>query len=48
MLPEITSNWIFFGVSGAFVAYLLLIFLTKSKKLRQRERNSRKSPHVDL
>ena len=29
MLPEVTSDWIFYGLSGLFVAYLLVIFLTR-------------------
>lgn len=48
MLPEITSDWIFFGASAIFVGYLLLIFLTKSQKLRKMENHSGDSPHADL
>lgn len=48
MLNEIKSDWIFFGFSAIFVGYLLLIFLTKSKKLRQKEQHSNQSPHLDL
>jgi len=48
MLPEVTSDWIFYGLSAAFVAYLLLIFLTKSRRLRHRERASEDTPGIDL
>lgn len=48
MLPEVTSDWIFYGLSAAFVAYLLLIFLTKSRRLRQHERAADESPGIDL
>jgi len=48
MLPEVTSDWIFYGLSGLFVAYLLLIFLTKSRRLKQREHSADESPGIDL
>jgi hypothetical protein len=48
MLPEVTSDWIFYDLSGLFVAYLLFIFLTKSKRLRQREELSKNNSGIDL
>jgi hypothetical protein len=48
MLPEVTSDWIFYGLSAAFVAYLVLIFFTKSHRLRHRERAADETPGSDL
>jgi len=48
MLPEVTSDWIFYGLSAIFVSYLLFIFLTKSKRLRQREELSKNNSGIDL
>lgn len=48
MLPEVKSDWIFYGLSAAFVAYLLLIFFTKSRRLRHKEHVTDESPGADL
>ena len=48
MLPEVTSDWIFYGLSGLFVAYLLVIFLTKSRRLKSMEETNGNSSGIDL
>jgi hypothetical protein len=48
MLPEVTSDWIFYGISAVFVGYLLLIFLTKSRRLKRHERAVEETPGIDL
>lgn len=48
MLPEVTSDWIFYGLSGLFVAYLLVIFLTKSRRLKSRESTGGDVSQIDL
>ena len=48
MLPEVTSDWIFYGLSGLFVAYLLVIFLTKSRRLKSIEQSGGNSSGIDL
>jgi hypothetical protein len=48
MLPEVTSDWIFYGLSGLFLAYLAVIFFTKSRHKKQIDPSSNDSSAIDL
>ncbi|MCY2935701.1 MAG: hypothetical protein WCJ40_12470 [Planctomycetota bacterium] len=48
MLPEVTSDWIFYGLSGLFVAYLLVIFFTKSRRIKADQTASNDASAIDL
>lgn len=48
MLPEVTSDWVFYGLSGLFVAYLFVIFLTKSRRVKTRESAGGDTSRIDI
>lgn len=48
MLPEVTSDWIFYGLSGLFLAYLLVIFFTKSRRTKRIDPSSNDPSAIDL
>jgi len=48
MLPEVTSDWIFYGLSGLFLVYLAVIFFTKSRRKKHIDPSSNDSSAIDL